>query len=360
MKTQGVKIADLLRLVEKHYEVNKLRTAATVSSYIRNQLEPKLGDRVANNVRKSHVEDYKLRRKKEGASECTINRELQVLSKAFSLGIEDEIIDRKPPIKLYPEPEPREGHYEPDEYARWQDACRQLTNGDVIADIVMFAYHSGWRRGECLNLHRDWIRLRDRIAVLPKQFSKNKRIRVYPLEGKVLAMIERRLANCNQDVLLFHRNGKAVRDMTDICKKVCDLVGVDSKHFFHNLRRSATTNLNRAGVDKETGKKITGHRTDSIYNNYNQVSLDAVRLAVKRAEEYVEMTAGEKQNGETTENNQEVQELTKKEVTELPRITNETPFGCNQNGQDKPAESQGFLARLWRRFTKRGTEPCQS
>jgi integrase len=354
MKTKGVRVADLLQLVTKHYEINKLRTKTTVDAYIKNQLMPKMGEKIANHVRKSHVEDYKLKRKAEGASDCTVNRELQVLSKAFSLGLEDEIIERKPPIKLYPEPEPREGHYEPEEYAKWQDACRQLTNGEVIADIIMFAYHSGWRRGECLNLHRDWIRLRDKLAVLPKQFSKNKRIRVYPLEGKVLAMIEKRLANCNHEGLLFHRNGKAVKDMTAICKKVCDIIGVDSKHFFHNLRRSATTNLNRAGVDKETGKKITGHRTDSIYNNYNQVTLDAVRLAVKRAEEYVEMTAGEKQNGGATGNYQEVQEVTEREVTEVTEITSETRLRRYQEGDPKPAESLGFLARLWRFITKTG------
>src|ERR1043165_5195699 len=145
MKTQGVKIMDLLKLVQNHYEVNKLRTKYTVDLYIKNQLGPKLGERIANHVRKSHIEDYKLKRKHDGASEVTINRELQVLSKAFSLGLEDELIERKPPIKLFPEPEPREGHYEPEEYARWQAACRQLTNGEVIADIVMFAYYSGWR-----------------------------------------------------------------------------------------------------------------------------------------------------------------------------------------------------------------------
>ena len=76
MKTKGVRVADLLLLLQKHYEVNKLRSAKTVNLYIKNQLGPKLGERVANNVRKSHIEDYKLERKKEDASECTINRDL--------------------------------------------------------------------------------------------------------------------------------------------------------------------------------------------------------------------------------------------------------------------------------------------
>ena len=354
MKTKGVRIAELLLLVQRHYEVNKLRSSYQVNLYIKNQLGPKLGERVANNMRKSHIEEYKAHRKREGASECTINRELQVLSKAFTLGLEDEIIERKPPIKLFPEPEPREGHYEPEEYAKWQEACRQLKNGEVIADVVMFAYHSGWRLGECLNLHRDWVRLRDKIAVLPKQFSKNKRIRIYPLEGKVLAMVEQRLANCNADGLLFHRKGKRIKDLSVICKKVCALVGLDSKHFFHNLRRSCTTNLNRAGVDNETGKRITGHLTDGIYHNYNQHTVESIRLAVKRVEEYLETTVVEKQAGDVSENHKEVQQVTEKEEQKAPLVLPENSMGQYQDGGSKPIETQGFLARLWRLFTKTG------
>lgn len=356
MKTKGVKIHDCLRMVEKHYEVNGLRTGYTVGLYIKNQLLPKLGERIANHVRKSHIEDYKQQRLKEGASECTINRELQVLSKAFSLALEDELIERKPPIKLFPEPEPREGHYEPEEFAKWQAACRQLKgkHGELIADIVLFAYYSGWRLQECLGLHKDWIRPLDKIAVLPKSKNKTKRQKIYPLEGKVWAMIEKRLASPSPTGLLFHRNGKPVKDLTRICKTVCEQVGVSSEHFFHNLRRSATTNFNRAGIATRTGMQITGHRTEGIYHNYNQHGLQELRLAVKKAEEYIEKSTEENQVNGTSENHQEVQELTESIMTEVPRITNENGLGRYQEGDPKPAESHGFLARLWRFITKTG------
>ena len=355
MKTKGARIADLLRLVDRHYEVNKLRSKRMVDLYIKNQLMPKLGDRVANNLRKSHVEDYKLQRKKEGASEVTINRELSVLRKAYTLGIEDEIIERKPPIKLYPEPEPREGHYEPEEYARWQDACRQLGgHSEMIADLVMFAYHSGWRLRECLNLRVEWVRLLDKIAVLPKQFSKNKRVKIYPLEGKVLAMIEKRIGTASAEGLLFHRNGRPIKNVTRLCEHVCSIIGVDSKHFFHNLRRSCTTNLNRAGVDKETGKRITGHRTDSIYHNYNQHTVESVRLAVKKVEEYLEKTLEEKQTNGVPENLQEIPEANPEleQVKTVDLLQN--TYVAESDEQVQATENTGFFNRLWRILTKKG------
>ncbi len=356
MKTKGVSVHDCLRLVEKHYEVNKLRTIYTIRLYINNQLGPKLGDRIANHLRKLHVEDYKSKRLKEGASECTINRELQVLSKALSLALEDELIERKPPIKLFPEPEPREGHYEPEEFAKWQAACRQLKggkqDGELIADIVMFAYYSGWRLQECLGLHKDWIRPLDKIAVLPKEKHKNKRQKIYPLEGKVWEMIERRLASASSDGLLFHRHGKRVKSLERICEKVCDITGLSKDHFFHNLRRSATTNLNRAGVSTRTGMQITGHRTESIYHNYNQHSLAELRTAVRMAEDYVEKSMRETQANGTTENHQEVQEVVESISTEVPRITTEMGLVLSQQGSSKPAKTEGILARLWRFITK--------
>ena len=38
---------------------------------------------------------------------------------------------------------------------------------------------------------------------------------------------------------------------------------------FHDFRRTGVRNLLRAGVDRETAKLISGHRSDSVFARYN-------------------------------------------------------------------------------------------
>jgi integrase len=362
MKTKGAKVSDLLKLVQQDYIDKKNRSLYQLNRHIEQQLLPKLGNRVANHLRVAHIADYKQARKLEGASEVTINRELAALRRGFTLGLENEVIERMPKIKLYPEPLPREGHYEPEEFWKFYHACRQVgvvknCDGEVTADIVLFGYYSGWRLQECLQLHKDWIRAKDKLAVLPAEKHKNKRPKIYPLEGRVWDMIERRLAAASPEGYLFHRNGKRIKNIRRICLTVCDIVGINKAHFFHNLRRSCATNLDRAGVEESTGMKITGHRTASVYQNYNQHSVERLRIAVRKVEEIVEISTLENHtNGGETEDEilpqveHELPALPQMEVVRNVKTINQNPLTVNQNDVHNVPESQSILARIWRKI----------
>ena len=141
---------------------------------------------------------------------------------------------------------------------------------------------------ECLGLRREWIKTREQLAVLPAQKHKNKRAKILPLNGKLWDMIERRYLNASPDGFLFHRNGKEVKSIRRLCETTCEIAGLDSAHFFHNLRRSFRTNIGRAGIDDTTGMKLMGHTTKSVYDNYNQVGVEAVKKVQKHLDNSIQ------------------------------------------------------------------------
>lgn len=285
------KVGELLDLLLQHYRANKLRSLYEVELIVKNQLRPHFGERAANLLRKSHIEDYKEERQAAGAANGTINRELARLKKAFNLGIEEEVIERKPVIRMLEEADPRTGSWTYEEFRRFEAAARRRGrgknwDGDIVADIYMFSFFSGWRLEEAKSLNSKMVDADLKIAVLPGSKHKNKRAKIYPLEGEVWTMVERRLKYPAADGSLFHRAGRPVRVIRKMASTICRDEKIEKS--FHDLRRSATSNLNRAGVIKETGKRITGHQNDALYHQYNQVELDELRDAVKKVYSHLE------------------------------------------------------------------------
>ncbi len=75
-------------------------------------------------------------------------------------------------------------------------------------------------------------------------------------------------------------SGKPVRDFRGTWDKIAAAAGLPDL-LLHDFRRSAVRNLTRAHVDRETARRISGHKTDSIFSRYNIVAeedlLDAAR-----------------------------------------------------------------------------------
>ena len=78
---------------------------------------------------------------------------------------------------------------------------------------------------------------------------------------------------------VFHRQGRPVVDFRDQWGEACAGAKVPGLRF-HDLRRSAVRNMDRAGVSQAVAMKVTGHKTDSVYRRYRIVDEADVERAL--------------------------------------------------------------------------------
>jgi len=137
------------------------------------------------------------------------------------------------------------------------------------------------------------------VLRLPPSISKTKDGRVLTLEGVFAEIIERRCQLKREDTaLVFHRTlqgsryvkaggGHPIKTFYKAWYTACKKAGVPVRRFFHDFRRTAVRNMNRAGVPRQTAKKISGHKTDSIFNRYDIVDEQDIREGVRRTQQHI-------------------------------------------------------------------------
>jgi integrase len=93
---------------------------------------------------------------------------------------------------------------------------------------------------------------------------------------------KRSVAGCD---LVFHWKGKPLGSHLkgwDTARKTAELEGLH----FHDLRRSAVRNMERAGIPRAVAMSITGHRTESVCRRYDIVAEADLQAAGEKLAAY--------------------------------------------------------------------------
>jgi integrase len=249
---------------------------------------------------------------KTGYAKATVNRLGQLLGQAYNLARQDGLLVSAPPISRLPEQNRRTGDFPPGDFARLLDCLPEY-----LQDFVRWAKLTGWRAGSIRSLR--WEELIDDKLWCRAQYSKDREAHGMPLVGELHDIVERRRAAKAGPYVFSYPDGRPIgcykRAWITACcraglgKLICPECGgaVNEKNccvrcttrwkrnklkyrgrIFHDLRRTAATELIRSGVPEIVAMKITGHATRSMFDRYNIVRDDDVRRALEQREAYTQ------------------------------------------------------------------------
>jgi integrase len=105
--------------------------------------------------------------------------------------------------------------------------------------------------------------------------AKNKEGRVLFLTPELKAILEQQrsehLTHYRGCSLVFHRDGKHIKDMRGSWERACRESGFSGK-IPHDLRRTAVRNMVRADISEHVAMRLSGHKTRDVFDRYDIVS----------------------------------------------------------------------------------------
>src|SRR5262245_5383300 len=298
-------VAELLNDLEADFRLRGVKWWAQ-AKYHAQVVRDALGTFKAAKLTPADVDHYIEARQHEVYSAASINRQTGLLRQALRLAQERGTLPNVIKVRRLLEHNARQGFLE-----RADLEVLVVALPDYLQDFTRFAYLTAWRRGELVSLRWSDVDRAGGVIRLRPEHSKNGRGRTVAIEGDLGAIIERRLEarvipgkNGEPDrvaELVFHRDGKAIRDFRGAWATACIKAGLyrvagtnpDGSErrmptrLFHDLRRSGVRNMIRAGVRERVAMEVSGHKTRAVFDRYNITSEEDLRSAMKLTTAYI-------------------------------------------------------------------------
>ena len=169
-----------------------------------------------------------------------------------------------------------------------------------LKPLFVCAYHVSTRKGELKNILWSQVDLSEGIIVLEHGDTKNGTGRYLPIYGDMASALKKQKAVHDaaypetehvffwhkDDVLIGHGGvrvvpGSHIKKFEASWKAAVDRAGCPEL-LFHDLRRSATRNMRKAGIEQSLRMKISGHKTDSMERRYNIVDVEDIKEAAAK------------------------------------------------------------------------------
>lgn len=342
MTVSQLLLADIYPFILRDYQNNGRKSSRNLVTSWKINLGPNFGNQPARDFDGALVQAYISKRQTAGATNSTINHELNYLKRAANLALQllatddDKLLSalgRWSRIRLLKVRNVRTGFLKDHEY----EAMARETAAIGIWLRAMFecACTFGWRKGELLGLKVAQVDLVERTISLNPGETKNDDGRLVAMTPELFELLSQAIAGKKPHERVFTRPGRAgslfhypatqmwwmryrdergriqrdttntsdrdraleilrgkdhptpgrpITDFRDQWERACDRAGV-SGLYFHDLRRTGARNMRRCGIDEKVAMRITGHRTRSMFDRYNITDGADLRQAVDKITE---------------------------------------------------------------------------
>ncbi len=225
-------------------------------------LKDELANKSIGLIRSIDIAKWRDARIASGTSTGTVRLDIALISHLFTIASKEWGLPVTNPVKNIRIPKPgkaRDRVLLPHEEEKILTVC-----SPEMRVIIVLALETAMRRGEIVNLRREWIK--GRVITLPD--TKNGTSRKVPLSTKAVSVLTEMPTKLDGTVFNYTAHG-----CTEMFGKYCKKLGITDLNF-HDLRHTATTNLFLKGLSIMEVKQITGHKTMQMLSRYTHINAD--------------------------------------------------------------------------------------
>jgi len=275
---------DLSNEFELYARTNRLGWKNDMSTV--NKLKTFFGNKNIKEISPFVIEKYRSYRRELGIQNASINREVGVLRRMFTIAVDNDWVDENPCVAKKVKPlrvdNIKERFLTPSEEPRMMDACKD--DCEYMKAIIICALNTGMRKAEILNLKWENIDLKERYLTLLK--TKNGKTRNIPINNKLLREFQKLYqTKTSKYVFVNPKTNSPYVNIRKTFNKICNKAKVHN-FVFHSLRHTAATRLVTAGIDLIVVKEILGHSDLKTVQRYAHPVPERKLQAVRALENF--------------------------------------------------------------------------
>jgi len=298
MKAEN-RILDILQKDKTFNELAKwyldLSSVRKLASYRRvkiaiNNFNKDFGDKATSTTKPIDLEEYQIKREKQGLAPATIDAEIAIMKTAITKAFDNDLLDGRS-LKAFRKIKRmlKRGSNARKTIITIEEYLKLLENSPLhFKPILITAYNTGMRTGELQKLQWSYIDRKDKMVRLPATITKERKEKNIPINQYVEKALNSVPRAINHNYVftykgkpLTHVNG-FVCQFKSACEKTKLLYGrrALSGITFHDIRRSVKTNMLEAGVNKVHRDLIFGHSLKGMDIHYLAPSEESLKEAM--------------------------------------------------------------------------------